>query len=125
MALFNGELPSLKEVLSSCSITDEETKAVIKKVFENNNYVLDPHGAVGFLALQRYLAANKNGKGYFLETAHPVKFYDAIEPVIGQKIVIPESIADLLKQEKKSIKLKPDDEALKALLMAGSLQALH
>jgi threonine synthase len=83
---------------------------------------LDPHGAVGYLALQRYLATNKGAKGYFLETAHPVKFYDAIEPVINQKIDIPESIAGLLKQQKKSIKMGPDDEALKALLLERSFQ---
>jgi threonine synthase len=78
--------------------------------------VLDPHGAVGYLALQRHLAAT-GGRGYFLETAHPVKFYDAIEPVIGEKIAIPESIAILLQQQKKATRMKPDDAALKALLL--------
>lgn len=117
MELFNQELPSLKNVLSSYSITDEETKAAIKAVFDADKYVLDPHGAVGFLALRRYLREHPGANGYFLETAHPVKFYDAIEPVIGQKIAIPEGIAVLLKQQKKSINLKPDDKALKAVLL--------
>jgi threonine synthase len=120
MELFQHQLPSLKNILTSYSITDEETKAAIKDVYQQHNYVLDPHGAVGFIALQRYLASNADSKGYFLETAHPVKFYDAIEPVIGEKIAIPESIAVLLKQQKKSIRMKPDDATLKSLLLETS-----
>jgi threonine synthase len=76
---------------------------------------------VGYLALQRYLQQHPEQKGFFLETAHPVKFYDVIEPVIQQKINIPESIAVLLKREKKAIKLKPDDAAIKALLLSSNL----
>jgi threonine synthase len=122
MEMFNHELPSLKNMFTSYSISDAETRATIKEVYDRFQYVLDPHGAVGYLALQRYLTSEKASKGYFLETAHPVKFYDAIEPVIEQKIAIPESIAVLLKQEKKSIKMKPDDEALKSLLLERSFQ---
>ena len=122
MELFQQQLPSLKNVLTSFSITDAETKKTIKDVFEKTSYVLDPHGAVGYLALQRYLQQNIDAKGFFLETAHPVKFYDAIEPVIGQKIAVPESIAALLKQKKTSIRLKPDDGDLKSLLLERSFQ---
>ena len=70
------------------------------------------------------MAKNPGRHGFFLETAHPVKFYDAIEPVINQEIAIPESIAVLLKQQKKSIQMSPDDAALKSLLLEGSLQLL-
>jgi threonine synthase len=122
MELFNHELPALKNIFTSYSINDEETKTAIEDVYKKHNYLLDPHGAVGYLSLQRYLADHANAKGYFLETAHPVKFYDAIEPVIEEKIAIPESIAVLQKKEKKSIKMKPDDEALKALLLERSFQ---
>jgi len=121
MELFRHEVPALKNILSSDSITDEETKAAIRDVFEQFHYVLDPHGAVGYLALQRYLQANLGSKGFFLETAHPVKFYDAIEPVIGQPIDVPDAIASLLQKQKKSIKLKPENDELKALLLERSL----
>ncbi len=120
MELFHHQLPSLKDMMTGYSITDEETKAAIKEVYTKYNYVLDPHGAVGYVALQRYLDSNKGEKGFFLETAHPVKFYDAIEPVIEQKIAIPESIAVLLKQQKRSIRMKPDDAELKSLLLERS-----
>jgi threonine synthase len=120
MELFRHQLPQLKNILTSYSITDEETKAAIKEIYQQYNYVLDPHGAVGYLALQRYLTSAQDAKGFFLETAHPVKFYDAIEPVIGERLAIPESIAVLLKQQKKSIRMKPDDAELKSLLLEQS-----
>lgn len=123
LELFQHDIISLKNVLSADSITDDETKQTIKAVFEEHNYVLDPHGAVGYLALQRYLDEHKNSKGFFLETAHPVKFYDAIEPVINQKIAVPDSIALLLKKKKKSIRLKADEAELKAFLLSDSYSA--
>jgi threonine synthase len=117
MEMFQQQLPSLKNVLTSYSISDAETKTAIADVYQYHQYVLDPHGAVGYLSLQRYLSAHPNAKGYFLETAHPVKFYDAIEPVIDEKIPVPESIAVLLQKTKNSIKIKPSDAALKAILL--------
>ena len=119
LELFSNEVPSLKKMLSSYSITDAQTRTVIKEIFENHNYLLDPHGAVGFLSLQQYLNDHREAKGFFLETAHPVKFYDVIEPVIGEKVDVPESIAVLLNKQKKSIYMKPDNIALKTLLLEG------
>jgi threonine synthase len=117
MELFEQKLPSLKNVLTSYSISDAETKETIEKIFKEKNYVLDPHGAVGFIALHRYLNAHPTKKGFFLETAHPSKFYDVIEPVIHQQVEIPESLQVLLKQKKNSIKMKANDnDGLKSLL---------
>ncbi|NTS40309.1 threonine synthase [Flavisolibacter sp. BT320] len=117
LQLFQNNLPLLTEMLTAYSISDEETRDTIADVYTKTGYMLDPHGAVGFLSLQRYLATSPDAKGYFLETAHPVKFYDVIEPVINQKIPIPESIAVLLEKEKKTIRMKPEDTALKSLLL--------
>ncbi len=118
LELFDNNFGSLKNVLSSYSISDEETKETIAKIFKEKNYVLDPHGAVGFLALERYLNEHADQKGFFLETAHPSKFYDVIEPVIHQQVDIPDSIKVLLKQEKKSIKMKANDnDGLRSLLI--------
>ena len=117
MELFEQNLSSLKSILSSYSITDDETKETIARIFCERNYVLDPHGAVGFIALQRYLSEHPGKKGIFLETAHPSKFYDVIEPVIKQSVAIPDSITILMKQKKNSIKIKAhDDHELKSLL---------
>lgn len=118
MELFEQNLGSLKNILDSYSISDQETRETISKIFTEGNYVLDPHGAVGFLALQNYLKKHPSKKGVFLETAHPSKFYDVIEPVIQQQVEIPESIKVLMNKRKNTIKMKAnDDEALRSLLL--------
>jgi threonine synthase len=107
LEIFQHQFPELKEKLSAYSITDEETLSTIKLVFEKYNYTLDPHGAVGYLSLQRYLSLHKNKKGIFLETAHPVKFPEAVEMITNNRIEIPGSLKLLMESKKVSIKIKP------------------
>lgn len=102
MEMFGEQVPELKEKLSAYSISDEETRATIKNVFEEYKYLLDPHGAVGFAALEKYLSNHPNQKGIVLETAHPVKFYDVVEPVINMEVAIPGAVKMQLKLEKKA-----------------------
>lgn len=111
------QFPQLKEKLSSYSITDEETLATIQKVYEEENYILDPHGAVGYLSLQRYLADNPGEKGIFLETAHPVKFPAAVEQATGKTIPLPQSIAGLISKKKNSIAIGANFLSLKDFLL--------
>ena len=118
LQLFHNEFKELKNALTSVSISDEETRQTIKSVFEKENYLLDPHGAVAYLALQNYLKEHAEQKGYILETAHPVKFYDVVEPVIQQKISIPKSVEGILSKEKLSTVIEPDFEKLKEFLLS-------
>jgi threonine synthase len=117
LELFDHQFAELKNVLSSVSISDDETRKTIKNLFEKENYLADPHGAVAYTALNNYLSKNINQKGIFLETAHPVKFYDVVEPVINKKVPIPESLQPLLQKEKKSILMNADFDSLKDFLM--------
>lgn len=117
LEIFHNNFPELKNKLSSYSISDEETVAAIRKVYENDNYLLDPHGAVGYLSLERYLNNHPAQKGIFLETAHPVKFPEAVEKIIGRKIEIPSSIQQTLNKEKKSIVIHADYKELKEYLL--------
>jgi threonine synthase len=117
LELFNHQFLDLKIKLSSVSISDEETRETIKEVYQKENYLLDPHGAVAYLALKNYLKIHGDQKGYFLETAHPVKFYDVVEPVINQKIPIPEKIKSILGKEKLSFQMEADFEKLKEFLL--------
>ena len=105
LELFDKEFQSLKNVLSSYNISDDETRTVIKEVFLKNNYLLDPHGAVGYLGLKKYLDQHPQLQGIFLETAHPVKFYDVVEPIIQQSVAMPHAIKRLLDQKKLSVKM--------------------
>ncbi|UAY53021.1 threonine synthase [Ferruginibacter albus] len=116
LELFHHQFGDLKKVLSSDSVSDEETKATIKSVKDKEGYLLDPHGAVGYLSLEKYLVNYPSQKGIFLETAHPVKFYDVVEPVIGEKVPVPQSVQEQIKKEKKSTKIKVDASELKAFL---------
>lgn len=117
LQLFNNNFLNLKNILSGYTITDDETKATLKRVKKETGYLLDPHGAVGYLALQRYLSEHRGEKGIFLETAHPVKFYDVVEPVIGEKVPVPDAIQQILPLEKNSTEIEAEYELLKAYLL--------
>lgn len=119
LELFHQEFGALKNVLSSYSITDEETKTTIKSVFDKYHYLPDPHGAVGYLALQRYLAQHPGEKGMFLETAHPVKFYDVVEPVTGEAIPLPKAVQAMMVLNKQSHLMEPEYEALHQFLKSA------
>lgn len=118
LQLFNHQFIDLKKVLSSVSITDDETKTTIQSVYKDYGYLLDPHGAVGYLALEQYLQQHKDQKGIILETAHPVKFYDVVEPVIGKPVSVPGSIQQQLLLEKKSTVIEADTRLLKDYLLS-------
>ncbi len=117
LELFGNEYPVIKNIMSSYSISDDETKATLKRVNENTGYLTDPHGAVAFAALEKYLHIHSLEKGIFLETAHPVKFYDVVEPIIGQKVEVPISIKEILEKEKISVKMKAEYGLLKEYLI--------
>ena len=118
LEIFQHQFVNLKKVLSSCSISDQETKDTLQKVYQTERYLLDPHGAVGYLALQRYLQNNPVEKGIVLETAHPVKFYEVVEPVIGVVIPIPAAVQQQLLLEKKSTKIAAEVDLLKGFLLS-------
>jgi threonine synthase len=118
LELFKHEYPEVKNVVSSFSITDDETKSTLKNELSKYNYLLDPHGAVAFAGLEKYLEKHPNHKGVILETAHPVKFYDVVEPITGQKVETPEIIKSILHKKKESIKMSPDYEAFKEFLLS-------
>jgi len=116
MELFQQQLPDLKKVLSSYSVTDAATRATIKEAYQQFQYLLDPHGAVGYHALKEYLG-NSDQQGIFLETAHPVKFPETVEESTGTTIDIPHSVRYLLGKEKQSVKMNASFEKMKEWLM--------
>jgi threonine synthase len=116
LEIFNHQFPLLKEKLSAASITDAATEEVIGEVFRQFNYILDPHGAVGYLALADYLQGHPDEKGIFLETAHPVKFPDAVERNTKQVQLIPAMLEPMMQQQKQSIFMAPGYQNLKEYL---------
>lgn len=117
LELFHNKFTSLTGMLSSVSISDDETRLTISQVYEEYSYLLDPHGAVAYYALKNYLKNHPDNKGYFLETAHPVKFFDVVEPVIHEQIPIPESVKNILGKDKLSISMEPAYDDFKTFLL--------
>lgn len=117
LELFANSLPALQQKLTSYSFTDKETVTTMEEVWEKEHYMLDPHGAVGYLGLQKYLAQTKSTAGVFLETAHPVKFADTAPAALQEKIVTPERVQSLYSLDKKAVLLPNDYNALKTWLM--------
>jgi threonine synthase len=108
MEIFDQHFSHLREKLSAYSISDEETRSTIKRIYNEYHYLLDPHGAVGYTALEKYLSEHPSQKGILLETAHPVKFYDVVEWVIGESVPMPTLVQEQLKLEKNSTLIDSD-----------------
>lgn len=113
--LFNGNDQAMAEMIEGYAFTDQETKAAMRKVASQKKYVMDPHGAVGFLGLKKYIG-NRNVNGIFLETAHPAKFKEVVEETLGQEVPIPEPLQKFLGRKKESLEIAADFAAFKTFL---------
>lgn len=112
LEIFNNEFPAIKRNLFAVSVTDEETIAMMKSVYEETGYVLDPHGAVGYKALD-----DSGHWGIFLETAHPVKF-DSVKEILGTFGAVPASIAELDGKVKHAIAIGVEYTAVKEVILS-------
>ena len=101
--------------ISGATYTDAQIADTIKEVYRNTNYLCDPHGACGYRALKDGLNADE--VGVFLETAHPAKFKDTVEGIIGSEVAIPDKLAAFMQGEKKSVPLSKDFADFKTYLM--------
>jgi threonine synthase len=101
---------SMRASIAGYAYGDEATKAGLKEVYERYSYVIDPHGAVGYLALRDYQASNPGTAGIVLETAHPAKFLADVEETLGQPVEVPGRLAQLSARSKKSVPM-PNDYA--------------
>ncbi|KAA3620757.1 MAG: threonine synthase, partial [Bacteroidetes bacterium] len=81
------------------------------------NYTIDPHGAVGYLALKSYQENHKNTTGIILETAHPSKFKDDMENILGEIIAVPERLARLSDLKKEAHNMSIDYKPFKDFLL--------
>ena len=117
MQLFSNNYPEIVKNLTAYSISDAITAQTIADVYKKFGYILDPHGAVAYYALNNYQQTHAHSNGYFLETAHPVKFPEVVEKETGVKLDIPEQVNYLLQQPKQSILMDAKYELLKEWLI--------
>ena len=116
--LFHDDINLIKKDISSWSISDDETKDCIQNIHNNFDYLIDPHTAIGVLGLNEYREkTNSRTKGIVLSTAHPGKFADVIEPIIGENIPLTDSLQIAMKKEKISIKMSKKFSDLKDYLL--------
>lgn len=113
--LYNNDLEQFQKDFSSYTYNDEETKEAMKRIYNTDGYIAEPHGAVGYLGLKKELERFPDSIGVFLETAHPIKFLDIVEAVLNVQLAIPTQIESVLNKEKVSTKIKTYEE-LKAFL---------
>lgn len=115
--IFNNDAVKMKKYLSGYRYTDQQTRKALKEIYDLKNYIADPHGAVGYLGLKEYLNQQKEDLyGVFLETAHPVKFFDSVNKTLKVEVAIPERLKDTLSKEKVSVPIK-DYSEFKAYLL--------
>ena len=101
--IFNNDFFKLKKILSGFSYTDKMTEKAIKEIFNSKGYIADPHGAIGYLGLKEYIETQEHPESYqglFLETAHPIKFLDAIKKVLKTDIETPQRLKGVLDRKK-------------------------
>lgn len=118
MELFGGKLENLQNSFSSVSVDDQTTKDTLKQVYQSTGYLLDPHGAVAYRALEDYQKSSSQAdSGFILETAHPVKFPGVIEDLLDIKIPMPENASPFNLAQKHQISMKASFQHLKEWML--------
>jgi len=116
LELYNHSHADIAADIVGYRYSDDEIRETMKQVFEDKNYMLDPHGAVGYRALKADLKTGETG--IFLETAHPAKFTETVEGVLGAgTVVLPEKLAEFMKGEKLSVGLSKEFADFKKFLL--------
>ncbi len=114
--LYNGSHEAVTGLISGATYDNDKIREAMKSCYDDNRYVLDPHGACGYRALKESLRGGETG--FFLETAHPAKFKDTVEDAIGAEVEIPERLSEFMKGEKKSVQLSGDFDDFKQYLLS-------
>lgn len=113
--LYGGSHAAISAEISGATYTDEQIAETMKEVWKKDHYLLDPHGACGFRALVEGLQPGETG--VFLETAHPAKFKDTVEQIIGEEVEIPAKLQAFMSGEKKSLPMSKEFADFKQYLM--------
>jgi threonine synthase len=119
LALHGHDLEAIRRHLTGAAYDDARVIAEIGEVYRRHGYLLDPHGAIGWLAARDALeTADRDAVGVFLATAHPAKFREVVEPAIGGPVLLPPALAEALARPRTSVPMAADYGELVALLRA-------
>jgi threonine synthase len=118
-AMYGGNFDALRRDVVGYSYDDARVVAAIGEVYRRHGYLLDPHSAIGWLALADGLQeAEPDAAGVFLATAHPAKFREVVEPAIGRQVPLPKALAEALERPRRAIRMPAEYEALERILRA-------
>lgn len=113
--LYKNSWHAITADIRGCWFNDHETAEAMRHVLATSGYLLDPHGAIGYLGLRKKLEAG--AIGLFLETAHPGKFQEVVETATQSKMELPDRLRSFLSKEKRAVAMPNDYEAFKSFLM--------
>ncbi len=108
----------VKNEITGIAVDDTQTENALKEVYQKYNYIIDPHGAVGYYALKAYMESHPNTYGIILETAHSSKFKPDVERILGRTIDVPERLSILANNEKVSIEMDTKYDRFKNQLLS-------
>jgi threonine synthase len=114
--LFDSDRDTMASNVSGFWFDDDRIRQHISDEYHRSGYILDPHGAVASLGLESYLRDHPDSTGIFIATAHPAKFKDIVEPVVGTTLTVPENLKKFLTGRKESIVMKPKYKSLEDFL---------
>ena len=107
---------AITSLISGATYTDGEIRETMRQCYAGTGYILDPHGACGYQALRDGLRPGETG--VFCETAHPAKFKEKVDEILGIDVEIPERLAAFMRGEKQSVAMSRDFADFKRFLMA-------
>jgi threonine synthase len=116
-ALYGGDIEALRRDIAGCAFDDTRIIKEIGEVYRRHDYLLDPHSAIAWLALQDALAAEPDAAGVFVATAHPGKFREVVEPAIGRSVPLPRPLQDALGRPRHSVSMDVDYAALREFIL--------
>jgi threonine synthase len=117
-ALYGGDLDALRRDVVGFAYEDARIVAEIGDVYRRHGYLLDPHSAVAWLALQDVLATEPSARGVVVATAHPAKFREVVEPAIGKSVPLPPALEQAITRPRHAISMNIDYRTLAAFLRA-------
>jgi threonine synthase len=116
--LYGNDRDAMRRDVSGCRFTDDDVRATIRRVYEERGYLLDPHSAIAYMGLTgRDGQDTREGRvGVFLSTAHPAKFAEIVEPIIGRPVETPPALADAINGPQHIIRIRASLDRLLGML---------
>jgi threonine synthase len=118
--LYRDDVDAMRRDIAGCRFTDDDVRATIRRVHESRGYLLDPHSAIAYMGLKGQVGragqAGHGRAGIFLATAHPAKFAEIVEPIVGREVEKPAPLAQALARPRHIIRIEPSLAAVMGTL---------